>query len=271
MIVFWMATFVIAAVAAAIETLRACRRQRSGGMAVLGGLAAGGLVFNGTLYWSAFPWFSIALYALAVVVTVALVVTHRPDLPRVAAAAAGAAVVPFLGWHVALIGILSIPTVSPVETTNPDGETGHALVVYHDGASGFQDLITGELARRLADDGWRVDRVTASGEAPTDLTGVDVLVLSTPTYNWGEVARPVRDYLERLGTPSVPVVTITTAVGYIAHHRLDEQVTSQGGTVLRSIDLFTTAPNADQHGTNDQRQVMRNEADTITDLIGTPS
>jgi hypothetical protein len=270
MIVFWMATFVIAAVAAAIETLRSSR-HRLPSVAVLGGLAAGGLVFNSTLYWSAFPWFSIGLYALALVVAVVVVVTQRPHLRRAAAATAGAAAVPLLGWHVALIGILSIPTVSPVETTNADGDTGHALIVYHDGASGFQNLITGELARRLADNGWRVDRVTASDDAPTDLDDVDVLVLSTPTYNWGEVARPVRDYLNRLGTPSVPVVTITTAVGYIAHHRLDEQVVRQGGTVLRSIDLFTTAPNSDQHGTNDQRQIMRDEADTITDLIGAQS
>ena len=59
-------------------------------------------------------------------------------------------------------------------------------------------MITRAFSEGLVSNGWRVDVTTASKEAPTDLTGYDLLVLSAPTYDWVP-AKPIQRYLERLG------------------------------------------------------------------------
>ena len=85
---------------------------------------------------------------------------------------------------------LNKEVVSQVEVRNPDGDAGTALVVYHPGKSDFQEKVTYAFAESLVSNGWRVEIATASSQAPTDLSGYDLLVLGGPTY-WFTPSRPI--------------------------------------------------------------------------------
>ncbi len=73
--------------------------------------------------------------------------------------------------------------VSAVETLNPEGSIGTALVVYHPGKSDFQRRVFTGFTEGLVSNGWRVEVTTPSAQTPTDLSGYDLLILGgPPTY-----------------------------------------------------------------------------------------
>jgi hypothetical protein len=89
-------------------------------------------------------------------------------------------------------------TAGSLEVRNPEGEAGHALVLYHPGLSDLQESLTNAFAQGLVERDWRVTRSTTSAAAPTDMAGFDLLVLGVHTYWWAPDG-PTRRYLERAG------------------------------------------------------------------------
>ena len=150
--------------------------------------------------------------------------------------------------------------VTPVTVLNTTGAAGRALLIYHPGLSDFPDRITAAFADGLAKSGWRVDRTTASRQAPSDLGGYDLLVLGTPVYG-DKAAAPLTAYVERIGNFSgKPVALIFTAAGD-AGPALDAsatQVEAQRGRVVGKHGYTTLRPNEAMPGgigSNSERAV----------------
>lgn len=238
-------------------------RDKPRGRAIFAGVCIGGFLWNAYSYLPAFVPISLALIALALALFgwVMFIMRRAMPLALTVTAAATTAAILFLGWDVLLVGYVNEETVAEVSTLNVDGNGQRALIVYHAGGSEFQQRITTTFAESLAENGWSVDVTTASSQAPTNLADYDLLVLGTPTYNWGEASRPMQQYVSRVGAFNrLPTVTITSGVGYIAHPQLDDLVVAAGGQVIRSIQIYTTAPNSERYGTDDHFEIMRRQA-----------
>jgi flavorubredoxin len=182
----------------------------------------------------------------------------RALLPGLAVAA-----VMFAIWHliyeVGITGSMSREVVSEVKELGGDGRAGQALIVYHAGRSGFQTDMQHALAEGLQTQGWRVDITTASHATPTDLSSYQLLVLGAPTYNF-RPARPVIDYLERLGNLSGrPVVLVLSGGGLTdgAMRTFATRVTELGGRIVKRIEVWTQRPNEERYDINDPREIMR--------------
>lgn len=136
-------------------------------------------------------------------------------------------------------------TAGPLEVRNPEGEAGHALVLYHPGLSDLQEALTSAFAQGLVERDWRVTRSTTSAAAPTDTAGFDLLVLGVHTYWWAPDG-PTRRYLERAGDlQGLPVVVLLSALGASsrAEARSAAWVTRHGGRVLEVRPFFVLRPN----------------------------
>jgi flavorubredoxin len=160
---------------------------------------------------------------------------------------------------------LNREVVSEVEVRNPEGGAGMALVVYHPGRSDFQEKVTYAFAESLVSSGWRVEITTASSQAPTDLSGYDLLVLGGPTY-WFTPARPVRRYLNRLGDlRGQRTVTIITAMGLGGRSIsiMDQDVREANGDLVKSLILYTMRPNEDLYGINDAVEIVTQAAKEV--------
>ena len=145
--------------------------------------------------------------------------------------------------------------VSEVKTLNPEGDGGRALVVYHPGKSDFQHRVFSGFMEGLVSRGWRVEITTPSSQAPTDLSGYDILVLGGPTY-WFTPNRPVRHYLSRLGDlGGQRTVTIITAMG--AGERstsiMEKQVREANGDLVNALLLYKMRPNDDDNYVDSQQ------------------
>ena len=135
--------------------------------------------------------------------------------------------------------------VSEVETLNPDGETGAALVVYHPGKSDFQRRVFAGFAEGLVANGWKVELTTPSPQAPTDLAAYDLLVLGGPTYGF-KPNRPILKYLARLGDlEGKPTVTIITALGMgeRSTEMMQQLVREANGDLIEALILYKARPN----------------------------
>jgi hypothetical protein len=139
--------------------------------------------------------------------------------------------------------------VSEVETLNPDGGAGTALVVYHPGKSEFQRRVFAGFAEGLVAGGWRVEITTPSPQAPTDLADYDLLVLGGPTYGF-KPNRPILKHLGRLGDlGGKPTVTIITALGMgeRSTEMMQRLVREANGDLVESLVLYKTRPNDDDN------------------------
>jgi hypothetical protein len=139
---------------------------------------------------------------------------------------------------------VSSERVTPVTTLNPEGSAGQALLVYHPGLSDFPDRIVGAFSDGLVQSGWRIDRTTASKQAPADLAGYDLVVLASPLY--GGLARPMADYIARVGDfVGKPVAIILTGAGdteaTLAVTR--DLVATAHGRVVAGLAYTTMRPN----------------------------
>ena len=138
---------------------------------------------------------------------------------------------------------------SEAKTLNPEGKTGTALVVYHPGKSDFQHRVFSGFAEGLVSRGWRVEITTPSSQAPTDLSGYNLLVLGGPTY-WFTPNRPIKRYLSRLGDlGGQRTVTIITALG--AGERsasiMESLVREANGDLVNGSLLYKMRPNDDDN------------------------
>jgi len=139
--------------------------------------------------------------------------------------------------------------VSEVTTLNPEGGAGAALVVYHPGKSDFQRRVFSGFAEGLVANGWRVEMTTPSSQAPTDLTGYDLLVLGGPTYGFAP-NRPIQKYLGRLGDlGGKQTVTIITALGMGERSTgmMEQLVRQANGDLIRAMVLYKARPNDDDN------------------------
>lgn len=137
--------------------------------------------------------------------------------------------------------------VSGVKMLNDGGDVGTALVVYHPGKSAFHGRVFSGFVDGLVANGWRVEVTTPSVQAPTDVSGYDLLVLGGPTYGFAP-NRPIRRYLRRLGDlGGQSVATIITAMG--AGERssaiMDRLVRDANGDLVCSLFLYWMRPNDD--------------------------
>jgi flavorubredoxin len=135
--------------------------------------------------------------------------------------------------------------VTEVKALNLGGEAGTALVVYHPGKSGFQHQVFSGFAEGLISSGWQVEITTPSAQAPTDLSGYDLLVLGGPTYGFTP-NRPIKRYLKRLGDlRGQRTVTIITGLG--AGERssaiMQKLVREAGGELVDALLLYKARPN----------------------------
>jgi NAD(P)H-dependent FMN reductase len=118
------------------------------------------------------------------------------------------------------------------------------LVVYHPGLSDFPERIVGAFADGLAQTGWRIDRTTASKEAPADVAAYDLVVLASPIY--GGLSKPMADYIARVDDfAGKPVVVILTGAGdtdatLVATRDL---VAAANGRVVEGLAYTTMRPN----------------------------
>jgi hypothetical protein len=154
---------------------------------------------------------------------------------------------------------LNAETVSGIEVQNPAGDVGRALVVDHPGRGSFHARVVSGFVEGLVAGGWRVETTTASGQAPTDLSSYDLLVLGSPTY-WFTPNWPIRRYLDRLGDlAGQPTVTIITGMG--AGERsasmIERQVRRANGELVSGLLFYRMRPNDDNNYVNtEQNQAL---------------
>jgi len=142
-----------------------------------------------------------------------------------------------------LVNTISQERVTPLTTLNPDGETGSALLVYHPGLSDFPDRIVTAFADGLVQSGWRVDRTTASREAPAGFAAYDLVVLGSPIY--GGPAKPLSDYIARADFGGRPVVLLLTGAGDpdVTLRTTVEMIKAHNGVVIAPLAYTSMRPN----------------------------
>jgi hypothetical protein len=154
---------------------------------------------------------------------------------------------------------LNAETVSGIEVQNPAGEVGTALVVDHPGRGSFHARVVSGFVEGLVAGGWRVETITASGQAPTDLSGYDLLVLGSPTY-WFAPSWPIRRYLDRLGdlAGQVTVIIITgMGAGERSAFLMQRKVQEANGELVSGLLFYRLRPNDDENYVNpEQNQAL---------------
>lgn len=264
MIMFQMLVLVLVPLVAAIEALFS-RNKNVLWTASLGGLSAGLLGWNAYLYWPAFPAVSIALALVALVLIVRLARLGQDAIKRGAALGIASAAVMFMLWQGVLVTLANVPTVSELETMNEGGQTGRALIVYHAGRTGFQKMLNEAFAEGLVSRGWQVDITTASNQTPTSISGYDLLVLGTPTYDW-RPSRRIQEYLKGLGDlGGIRTVIIVSAEGWtaVSQPAMEHLVENANGELVESLTAWMLAPNEAIYGTSDIELAMRQKAASI--------
>lgn len=176
------------------------------------------------------------------------------------------AVVVILAAGMALLYFVTSQDVaSGVEVLNRGGDQGTALVVYHPGLTGFHERVTSAFADGLVSNGWRVEMTTASPYAPTDLSSYDLLVLGGPTYFWTP-NRPIRSYLSRLGDlrgKRTAIIITSLGMGERSISKMERLVRAANGDLLKSLLLYSLAPNEDIYGMNDPEEIASQVAKGI--------
>ena len=264
MITFPMLILIVVPLVAGIESLFA-KKENARAISILAGLCAGAFLWNAYSYWIASPITSTVLIILAIALIIRLFLAGKEILKEGIIAAVVTFVVLFVAWHGLLSFIVNAEVVSDVEVLNPNGSGGKALLTYHPGRSGYQEMLTQGFSEGLVSNGWRVEIATASKEAPTDLSSYDLLVLSAPTYDWVP-AKPIQRYLDRLGDlGGQPTVVIISAAGTttLSLPMMEDLVREANGDLVASYALWTLVPNRLAYGIDDPRDIMRREAQAI--------
>jgi flavorubredoxin len=156
-------------------------------------------------------------------------------------------VVFFVAGLVALayVGIkMNSDVVSEIEILNAAGSK-IALVIYHPGMTSLMKDVTYSFADGLVSNGWRVEVTTPSSEAPTDLSGYDLLVLGSPVYGF-TILPTIERQLARMGDlKKIDTVGILTAAGAPGDSAstMEKAILNSNGIVKKVIVLFGMAPN----------------------------
>ncbi|MFH2109770.1 MAG: hypothetical protein ABIJ47_00765 [Candidatus Bathyarchaeota archaeon] len=156
-------------------------------------------------------------------------------------------------------------TTTPLRTLNPQSSGPKTLVVYSPGLSDFHQKTAEAFANALTTD-WSVDIVTASSQAPTDLTGYTLLVIGGPVYG-GQPSKPVQTYMARLGDlKGLRVYTLLTSAGENpqAETTMSSWVTTHGGVEAGTLVLHTQTPNTPIDGATEPTQIAAKAAQSLT-------
>jgi hypothetical protein len=241
------------------------KKENAPAISILAGLCAGALLWNAYCYRLKFPTVSIVFVVLALVSAIRLFRAGTEISKKGLIVAVVTLVVLLVAWHGLLGFMVNADVVSDVEVLSPDGSAGTALVVYHPGRSGYQEMFIHAFSQGLVSNEWRVEVSTASKETPTDLSGYDLLVLSAPTYDWVP-AKPIQRYLERLGDlGDQPTAIIISAAGTttLSVPMMEELVREANGDLVASYTLWTLIPNRLRYGIDDAEEIMRQAAKAI--------
>jgi len=210
------------------------------------------------------------LFPLLVIVLVFLFVVVAWRLYRMAKALIKTVLVAALVILIVGVALLYLVTsqevVSSIEVLNRGGDQGTALVVYHPGLTGFHERVTSAFADGLVSNGWRVEMTTASPYAPTDLSSYDLLVLGGPTYFWTP-NRPIKSYLSRLGNlggKRTAIIITALGMGERSISTMERLVQAANGDLVKSLLLYSLAPNEDIYGINDPEEIASQVAKGIT-------
>jgi len=160
---------------------------------------------------------------------------------------------------------LNREVLSQVEVLNPEGDAGTALVVYHPGKSDFHEKVTSAFADGLVFNGWRVEITTASSQAPTELSGYDLLALGGPTYGFTPNL-PIRRYLSTLGDlrgKRTAIIITAMGLGGRSISIMENHVREANGDLVKSLLLYTLRPNEDLYGINDAVEIATQAARVI--------
>ena len=145
----------------------------------------------------------------------------------------------------AYVGIrISSDVASEIEIINPEGSQS-ALVIYHPGMTSLMKDVTYAFADGLVSNGWRAEITTPSSEAPTDISGYDLLVLGSPVYGF-TILPTIERQLARMGDlKKIGTVGILTAAGAPGDSAstMEKAILNSNGTVKKVIVLFGMAPN----------------------------
>lgn len=264
MITFPMLILIVIPFVAGIESLFVKKEDRRA-ISILTGLCVGGFLWNVYSYWRVFPIEAIVLAVLAFALLVRLFFLSIEVLKEGVIASIATLVVLLIAWHGLLSFVVNAEVLSDVDVLNPNGSSGTALLVYHPGKSGYQEMLVEAFSEGLVSNEWRVEVTTASQEAPTNLSGYDLLVLSAPTYDWVP-AKPIQHYLEQLGDlGGKPTVVILSAAGKttLSLPMMEDLVTEANGDLVASHALWTLVPNRLTYGIDDPEEIMRREAKAI--------
>jgi hypothetical protein len=259
-----MAILVVVPLVAGIESLFV-KKENGRAISVLAGLCVGALFWNVYSDWRVSPIPSTVLATLALALIIRLLLAGKEILKEGIIAAVVTFVVLFGAWQGLLSFIVNAEVVSEVEVLNPNGSAGTALLTYHPGRSGYQEMLAQGFSEGLVSNGWRVEIATASKEAPTDLSGYDLLVLSAPTYDWMP-AKPIQRYLERLGDlGGQPTAVIISAAGTttLSLPMMEDLVREANGDLVASYALWTLVPNRLAYGIDDPQEIIRRKAQAI--------
>jgi hypothetical protein len=134
---------------------------------------------------------------------------------------------------------------SPVDILNAEG-TKKALVVYQVGLSSGPKDASFDLADGLASRGWRVEVTTASPEAPKDLSNYSLFAIIFPVYG-AKPGEAATRYVTNLGDlHQIPTIIINCRLSNAIESIMEEQVTSQNGTIYAT--LLAGATNLKEYG-----------------------
>jgi hypothetical protein len=257
----WRIAFPIvlaAIVLLAIGFVFAWRGESIIGMAATAGVIIGLILAIAWALRRFLPILTVILVAIAAA-TLGALGLHSPEAAIGAAATAAAVVLLWIVYYdVWFSGRHHREHVSDVTRAGGSGDAGRALIVYHS-HSGFQAAIQRALTEGLQSSGWQVDITTASHATPTDLRPYGLLVLGAPSFNWVP-ARPITDYLDRLGSlAGKPVLLVVSGGGMTdrALRTLRRRVTRAGGRIVSSLEIWTTRLNRERYGVNDPGEIMR--------------
>jgi hypothetical protein len=264
MITFPMLMLIVVPLVAGIESVFT-KKENARAISILAGFCVGAFFWNVYSDWKASPVSSIVLFVLAIALIIRLCLVSTRVLKEGSIIAVATFVVLLVSWQGLLSFIVNVEVISDVEIMNPDGNTGTVLGVYHPGRSSFQKILTHAFFEGLVSNGWRVEVTTASKEAPTDLSGYDLLVLGAPTYNWVP-AKPIQSYLERIGDlegQATAVIVSAAGTTTFSLPMMEDLVRDANGDLVASYALWTLVPNRLVFGIDDPEEIMRREAKSL--------
>jgi len=175
-------------------------------------------------------------------------------------------IIVILGVTIGVIGWkINLETVTQLKTINPTSSGPRVIVVYSPGISDFHQRMVDSFTSGLVASNWSVDIVTASSQAPIDLTIYSLLVIGGPLYGW-KPSKPIQDYMARLtDLRGLRVYTLFTTAGNPrdADQIMTTWIITHGGVEAGKLTLFTMAPNTPVDGTSDPSLIAAKAAQSI--------